>query len=876
MPGCSTLVQAKSLGIHLRRDCPLRRKQRLLADRGRALELNVACDACCAVLPRKHLRVHLANECPTRAVQCSNPGCTEVVQAGELANHEKTQCKAAKRKAMLIENFLNTAREERCSLCGKTMIANLFRMHSAEECPMRAIHCPNRSLGCGEELKAGEVAFHLQKNCIVQIDRAERASRHEGRCHRTQCSGCGYMVDMQRLRHHHRHKCPNRMVPCKHWELGCQAMLRLSTMDEHLKVDRLLDPRSCLAFDSGKAYIALNEEDRKPPWTVEIWIWRPNLVEGTREKARVALKALWDFQKARDDLVQNEKRLAVLEPILAKVATQAAANKSTEAEKAREQVMDEMIAAATVRDDAKVKLVVAVVVLSNSLDSVKRGVEEITAQNRLRGLDRLALGSAPWYAVAPGRSPPYRLAAARDVVVRETEQTVIRTPASPKASPTPRTKNSAVQHLREEAREGIPPLTINVATLELQKGAGSASSPRAKNKNVIGPKSTESAIDGGLQPIGLSAGTDRTASEGAESTGKAQDKLAKDEADNGQRREAEFWADWVASTGPALARRILQLAGETLPRLKEETAIITGRTTGEVFRTAGNPDAEQARTLNTGGSSADDTSTASGRGSPKRRKAAKKAKRKQKHEKQFGKSLEARIVEEVGKSGGVDTIFGSAKALFQLEIGAKDRVGIKVVGNKDHIFNYRCPRERWVHLAFVADSVGVVLYENGKTVSRLDDVTVALPMREIGGRDAACQCLMHEVRYWTIKRSKEDLVAWMHEVLPHTCVSDGILGYWTFEEGAGEYVNDVTEQRFRARKVGRGLKWVAPENMCGGETGASPTPSWRERNVCKVMLTNVPSCHVLYYCMPGSVGTRSPFQKDYGHAPVTAAFPQTS
>ena len=38
---------------------------------------------------------------------------------------------------------------------------------------------------------------------------------------------------------------------------------------------------------------------------------------------------------------------------------------------------------------------------SNSLTSATRGVEEITAHNRLRGLDRLSLGSTPWYAAAP-------------------------------------------------------------------------------------------------------------------------------------------------------------------------------------------------------------------------------------------------------------------------------------------------------------------------------------------------------------------------------------------------------------------------------------------------------------------------------------------
>ena len=151
-------------------------------------------------------------------------------------------------------------------------------------------------------------------------------------------------------------------------------------------------------------------------------------------------------------------------------------------------------------------------------------------------------------------------------------------------------------------------------------------------------------------------------------------------------------------------------------------------------------------------------STASVKKKGKSRKAAKKAKRKKKHQENFGKNIETRIAEEVGKRGGVETLFGSAKVLFQLEIGPHDRVGIKVAGKKDQIFNYRCPRERWVHLAFVSDASGVLLLENGKTASRLSDVTVPLPMREIGGRETACQCLMQEVRYWSVQRSKDCLL----------------------------------------------------------------------------------------------------------------------
>lgn len=269
MPGCPTLVQARRLRLHLRRDCLKRREQRILADKGKALDAEIACDACDERLPRKNLRVHQANGCQMRMVQCSN--CEEAVQARTLEDHQKLDCKTAKRQHALCKQVAGRPAEKECPACHETVVASLLRSHASDECPSRIVACPNKYLGCGEELPAAEMASHIRKHqCTVRIEREERASKYFSRRQRVQCSGCGYSVVLEHLLRHHREKCPNRRVPCKHWELGCPAMLRLSAMDDHLNVERLLHPRACLAFDSGKAYIALGENDRKPPWTAEM------------------------------------------------------------------------------------------------------------------------------------------------------------------------------------------------------------------------------------------------------------------------------------------------------------------------------------------------------------------------------------------------------------------------------------------------------------------------------------------------------------------------------------------------------------------------------------------------------------------------------
>lgn len=811
MPGCPALVQARLLRLHLRRDCLKRREHRTLVDKGKKLDDEIACDACDERFPRKHLRIHIATGCPMRMVQC--PNCKETVQARSLSDHQRRECKTVKRKVALEKQVASRPTEVECPACHEVVAAKLLRRHSSEECPSRILACPNRYLGCGEELPAAEMASHLREQCAIQIERAKRASKFMVRRQRVQCSGCGYWVVLQHLSRHHREKCPSRRVPCKNWELGCPAMLRQSAMEDHLKVDRLLDARACLAFDCGRAYIALGEGDRKPPWTAEMWVWRPGLVESTREKARTALKALWDFQRSRGKLAVSERRLALLEPLLIKLASRAAKERSEEAEQARDKLTDEMIAAATVRDDAKVDLVVSVIVLTDTVASAARGVEELTVQDRLRGFDRLALGSTPWYASAPG---PSRGTGSGGEVNRTLALKQGSSPALPVELSQSMTAGETRRDPSSLAKE--LPAAVDLGTENTDSGPLEPEEVGAEDGTVSNDGETED-LDSMLSKIASK-----------------QQELEAAEEEASRKREAAFWAEWVALSGPSLAKGIVALRSETLPRLKEEAVAVTGLTREALFRTSDDsaPEGAEGTGRNEENGVVTDGRTTSAKQRGKKKKEARKAKRKQKHEQNFGKNIETRIADEVGKRGGIETLLGSDKALFQLEMGPKERVGIKIAGKQDQIFNYRCPRERWVHLAFVCDSAGIILLENGKTASRLQGITVALPMRDIGGRETACQCLVQEVRYWKVKRSKEDLAGWMHEVLPATATNDGLIGYWTLEEGSGEHVNDVTEQRFRSRKVGRGLKWTFPENISAAEVDPSPTPSWREKNVCKV------------------------------------------
>lgn len=386
------------MDIHLKQECPVRQKRDRLAKRGNMANMKISCNACNKSVLYRKMEAHLAVDCDKRPRRGPSVGCNMLITPGSHHDHLANSCiSSPKRNGTALEEEARKPRAEECPACHSISPASEMSEHLANRCPMRIIPCPKKIFGCRYQIRATDIALHLCRDCPVQKDREQYVSRHISRRERVRCPDCGYTVVRQYFNTHQSSKCPNRLVPCKHWRLGCRAVLRLAAMDAHLQVAQLLGDRACLAFDGGKAYIALSEEDRKPPWTVELLIWQPPLVECTREKARTALAAFWAFHQNCERLRLAEQEVATLEPRLVTAAARHAEKRSKEYEEVIRKLTDEMVAAATSRDDAKVELVISAVMLSNTLAAAIRGVQELSSQNRPSELDRLALASKPWY-----------------------------------------------------------------------------------------------------------------------------------------------------------------------------------------------------------------------------------------------------------------------------------------------------------------------------------------------------------------------------------------------------------------------------------------------------------------------------------------------
>ena len=104
--------------------------------------------------------------------------------------------------------------------CGKCLRRSAIVDHETKQCPKRHYIC----LHCGEE---------------GTFDAIESS-------HYTVCTdlpvlcptGCSTRVPRNRLPSHLNGECCRRLVRCKYWQIGCQAVLEVKNMEEHLETQK--------------------------------------------------------------------------------------------------------------------------------------------------------------------------------------------------------------------------------------------------------------------------------------------------------------------------------------------------------------------------------------------------------------------------------------------------------------------------------------------------------------------------------------------------------------------------------------------------------------------------------------------------------------
>jgi len=230
------------------------------------------CPHCFEEMPLTQLRKHLyagsssgagASACPNMEMRCPEEGCHAVFPARALKRHLARECAVAKRRRALVEAGLKRKELERekerqaaiaavaaavaaaaqgpppsppqspgadawwgrgsvdaegalqpeavCELCGESMRQGVLAAHRRDACLHRPVYCPNRPLGCREEVPFARLQEHLYDRCEVERRKdalVERSTRRDVFV----CPGCGEELPVSKYRRHQREVCGNRKV----------------------------------------------------------------------------------------------------------------------------------------------------------------------------------------------------------------------------------------------------------------------------------------------------------------------------------------------------------------------------------------------------------------------------------------------------------------------------------------------------------------------------------------------------------------------------------------------------------------------------------------------------------------------------------------
>lgn len=317
-PGCDYFIRASERKEHERKNCvAMKRRQELLeAHDQRSKE--VVCKDCGQQINPNRIKYHLSTQCTERMVPCvlRKFGCTETMRFHELETHLKDNLCSVKRiESRILTTAQNDREEIECDWCGDSLLKKNLVDHQEDLCRMRERECRNAHLGCQEWIPVCEMDDHIHNECIVTLDRNQKADNARAKSAIVSCGECG---DMYQLRHHRKHayeRCPSRVVSCRNHIHGCTARYRLRDRSIHEDTSSASTLRPCAKFNGVNTFVQLSRSmtpqinvsranipptpddanELDPPWTAEFWIRRSSAVDDSCLMAREAM--LWSARR---------------------------------------------------------------------------------------------------------------------------------------------------------------------------------------------------------------------------------------------------------------------------------------------------------------------------------------------------------------------------------------------------------------------------------------------------------------------------------------------------------------------------------------------------------------------------------------------------
>lgn len=159
-------------------------------------------------------------------------------------------------------------------------------------------------------------------------------------------------------------------------------------------------------------------------------------------------------------------------------------------------------------------------------------------------------------------------------------------------------------------------------------------------------------------------------------------------------------------------------------------------------------------------------------------------------------------VDGVKHSGEIYTRFGDAPI-------EGNRFQIKTKGtqmNSSMLFE----ENKWYHIALVCSNTKLMLYVNGELDNSMDlpdGIVWMAKSGQLGNTDyLRAQPLFAQMRIWSIARTQTQIKDNMATLDPKT---EGLIGYWRFNEGEGNTFKDATGKNPDAFTTNGSVNWVS-------------------------------------------------------------------
>ncbi|KAG3201315.1 hypothetical protein PC128_g3989 [Phytophthora cactorum] len=731
-------------------------------------------------------RFHLKHECPLRMIRCVRPGCTQLLQASTRELHGQRECQFTRHTRQLLRDRDDGDTPVECELCHETRFIirkRYLKSHQLYMCVKRQVACRFTEWGCEMKFPQEEQQAHEANQCVVAKRRRKIAADAQLVNEEIVCEWCNQKVKKRKLLDHQEDECSERERPCPNSVNGCKEWIPVGKFNEHIRAHcsvtiernslaaRACEKNSPVTCPECGVVVRLRYLSRHfRDECVSRVVPCKNAAHGCKARLR------WRDRHLHEDFMSLSKDRSMLQ---FKTGGNAYISINSSTSQASTQSFD-------LPPPWTAEFYVWMVdaeeeILSLHKSSLKL-MEVVAVHTR---------ENAQWQAKSDNCKK--KLKELKQKRKRKTNDKTQGTHLSGEELA------NAAKELAEDFNNAENGLLETRKEIALAQGWIEINILEAKR--ILDADMADEEVTQAL----LSAIVDQTARFLNERMLLVQ---LLPETDRSQLSDLEAWARQLRPGRPTKEDK-----AERQRKAAEQNNLLKKRSEFQSQLEALDPDDPESQRL-------------------QRRYEREIAKVDAKLS-SVSENKPTQLLERCGRH----IIASSAKNVISLVAGSKGEIcfyrpsGTKAA--REVNFQVRLERNRWNHVVFSAGARELSLFLNGE-LKTIRSGVFDLPMSRIGTKEKteSFQGLIQEIRYWNESRSIQQIQQSAASIL-HVAKCKTLVGYWTFEEGMGDLVDDMSLKLPRSSCFD--TNWVlydTPEVR--KHFGVPPTPSLRDQTCCLV------------------------------------------